>query len=360
MTAHSVFALFSKFAPQGRSIDPQSKAGTGDHGSIRRKPEMVPTNGGKTMEAYKNGRRLPASVKTTFKRLAIALLAPMISLAAVSAASAANLTNTAHAIGTAPGGTAGAVISNDSTVNIPVVTKNPAYTVAKSVSSVTSSNGATATAVDALDVITYTYVVDNTGNVSLSGVALTDPGVSFNGGAAQALTTGPTLTSGDTNSNNVLDINETWTYTATYTLTQADVDAAAGVTNGVSNSVTATANDPQSVAVAPTPGGSTLTATTTITSTPALTIAKSATVGGSPVGLPITTALVAGDVINYSYLVTNTGNVTITGISVTETAFTGTSTAPTPAGGATTLAPGANTTFTATYTVTQADIDALQ
>ena len=74
----------------------------------------------------------------------------------------------------------------------------------------------------------------------------------------------------------------------------------------------------------------------------------------------IATALVAGDVINYSYVVTNTGNVTISGISVSETAFTGTSTAPTPAGGLTTLAPGASTTYTATYTVTQGDIDALQ
>ena len=45
---------------------------------------------------------------------------------------------------------------------------------------------------------------------------------------------------------------------------------------------------------------------------------------------------------------------------VTETAFTGTSTAPTPSGGATSLVPGASTTFTATYVVTQGDIDALQ
>lgn len=312
------------------------------------------------MKEHRTGRRLSARVSATFKALAIALLAPMISMAAVSAASAANLTNTAQAVGTAPGGTVDGVVSNDSTVDIPVTTKAPAYTVAKSVSSVTTSNGAAASAVDALDIITYSYVVDNTGNVSLSSVSLTDPGVKFNGGAAQALTSGPTLVSGDLNSNNILEVTETWTYSATYELTQTDVDAAAGVTNGVSNTVSATANDPQIVAIAPTPGGSTLTATTTITSSPDLTIAKSATVGGNPVGLPITTALAAGDVINYSYVVTNTGNVTISGISVSETAFTGTSTAPTPAGGLTTLAPGASTTYTATYTVTQGDIDALQ
>jgi uncharacterized repeat protein (TIGR01451 family) len=312
------------------------------------------------MKAVSTGGWLSARVSSMLRGFALAALVPIFSLAAVSAANAANLTNTARAIGTAPGGSAGGVISNNSTVNIPVTVKAPSYTVAKSVTSVTTSAGATPTQPDAGDVITYSYVVDNTGNVSLNAVVLTDPGVKFNGGTAVPLTAGPTLVSGDTNSNNKIDTTEVWTYTATYTLTQGNVDAAAGVANGVSNTVSVTAKDPQGVSVAPTAGGSTLTATTTINSAPSLTIAKSATVGGNPVGLPITTALSAGDIITYSYLVTNNGNVSISGISVSETAFTGTSTPPSPAGGATSLAPGDTTTFTANYTVTQADIDALQ
>ena len=59
-----------------------------------------------------------------------------------------------------------------------------------------------------------------------------------------------------------------------------------------------------------------------------------------------------GDVIDYSYLVTNTGNVTLAGpVTVTDDKATVTC----PAGG---LAPGASMTCTASYTITQADLDA--
>ncbi len=284
-------------------------------------------------------------------RLGMALVVSLLSLFAVSAATAGNLSNTAQATGIPPTGSP--ITSTTSTIAIPVVTKTPAYTVVKSVTSTTTSNGGSATQVDGGDIITYSYVVKNTGNVSINTVVVTDPGVKFNGGSPNALTTGPALASGDTNSNSILDVTETWTYTATYLLTQANVNAAAGVPNGVANTVTVTAKDPQAVTVNPTGVGSTLTATTTINSVPSLTIAKTANTAGP---------LVVGQVVTYSYLVTNTGNVTITGVGVTETAFNGTggTAAVVPSGGASTLTPGANTTFTASYTVTQADIDGLQ
>ena len=59
-------------------------------------------------------------------------------------------------------------------------------------------------------------------------------------------------------------------------------------------------------------------------------------------------------------MVTNTGNVPLTGVTVTDSGFTGTGTlSPTtcPAG-ASTLAVGAQVTCTATYTLTQADVNA--
>jgi uncharacterized repeat protein (TIGR01451 family) len=281
--------------------------------------------------------------------LATTCLSAALAISSVSASYAA-LSNTATATGTPAAGT---LTDPSDTLNIPVQTAAPGYTVVKSVVSTTTSAGARPTLTDGGDTITYSYVVDNTGNVSLNSVSVTDPGVSFNGGSANALTTGPTLASGDTNSNNILDTTEVWTYTATYVLSQTDVDAAAGVAGGVSNTVTATVDDPQGNPVAPTPGGSTLTATTTIPASPALTIDKTADTPG-----PLT----VGQIVNYTYLVTNTGNVTISGVNVTETAFNGTGTpVPTPTTtGSTTLAPGGTVTFIASYTVTQADIDTLQ
>jgi uncharacterized repeat protein (TIGR01451 family) len=298
--------------------------------------------------AHRRSRLSLRDPKSGSRFLLTTALATMFALTSVSASYAA-LSNTAEATGTPAAGT----LTNPSdTVNLPVALKNPRYTTVKSVVSMTTSNGASASQTDGLDVITYQYVVDNTGNVTLSGVTLTDAGPTFDGNAATNALSALTLTSGDTNSNNLLETTETWTYTATYILAQADVDNSAGVTDGVANSVVAVANDPQGTpAVQDT--GTDLTATATIPAAPALTIDKTADTAG-----PLT----VGQVVNYTYLVTNTGNVTITGVDVNETAFNGTGTpVPNPTTtGSTTLAPGGTVTFIASYTVTQADIDTLQ
>ena len=76
---------------------------------------------------------------------------------------------------------------------------------------------------------------------------------------------------------------------------------------------------------------------------PAITLDKQA---GTP------SANTAGSTIAYSFVVTNTGNVTLTSVGVSDPKV-GPVTCP-----ATTLAPGASTTCTATYTLTQADVDA--
>jgi PKD repeat protein len=64
--------------------------------------------------------------------------------------------------------------------------------------------------------VTYTYLVENTGSVSLSAITLTDDKL--------GTITGPA--SGDTNTNGVLDAGETWTYTATTTLTTTTTNTA--------------------------------------------------------------------------------------------------------------------------------------
>ena len=81
---------------------------------------------------------------------------------------------------------------------------------------------------------------------------------------------------------------------------------------------------------------------TPIPAGPAISLVKTGTLNGNN----------AGDSIDYEFLVTNTGNVTLDSITVDDPMFT---TVDCPV---TTLAPGADTTCTASYTRTQADVDA--
>ena len=70
--------------------------------------------------------------------------------------------------------------------------------------------------------------------------------------------------------------------------------------------------------------------------------------------------LTVGETLHYSFLVTNTGSVTLAPVTINDTGFTGHGTRPvvTCPAGAVSLAPAASVTCTATYTVTQADVDA--
>ncbi|WP_345303538.1 beta strand repeat-containing protein, partial [Lysobacter hankyongensis] len=83
---------------------------------------------------------------------------------------------------------------------------------------------------------------------------------------------------------------------------------------------------------------------TPITFTAALTVDKTA---AAPSGNT------AGSTIAYSFLVTNTGNVTITGIAINDANLDAAAVCP-----VTTLAPGASTTCTGTHTITQAEVNA--
>lgn len=94
---------------------------------------------------------------------------------------------------------------------------------------------------------------------------------------------------------------------------------------------------------------------------PTMTISKSASVPTSGLGTD-TTIVDSGDTITYTYTVKNTGNVSMTGVVPTDpgpkfngTAGTGTLGAYSPA--TANLAPGATQIFTATYTMTQLDVD---
>jgi uncharacterized repeat protein (TIGR01451 family) len=231
--------------------------------------------------------------------------------------------NSATAQGTPPGSTI-PISSTSSTTSTPTIAPAPALTVVKS-----ADPSGTATFTPG-QTITYNFAVTNTGNVPLNDITIDDGTFSGTGTLSPATCPDATLAVGDQE-----------VCTATYTLTVADVDSGS-VTN------TATADG--------TPTGSTTpvsSAPSTVTvptpAIPGITVVKSAT--------PTTVSSV-GQTVAYSFRVTNTGNVTLSNVTINEGAFSGTGTISAIDCPDSTLVAGQVETCTATYTVTQADVDA--
>ena len=173
------------------------------------------------------------------------------------------------------------------------------------------------------DVIAYAIMVTNTGNVNLTGVTVTDPGAGVVLGTCT-----PSIPA-------TIAPGASVACAASHAVTQADIDAGTYTNTAVADSnETLPSNASQTVP---------------ITQNPALKVLKTVTSAG-----PFSKV---GDVISYSITATNTGNQTLTGVTVTDAgvgAVLGTCTPVIPA----TLAPHAVVACTATHTVTQADIDA--
>ena len=175
--------------------------------------------------------------------------------------------------------------------------------------------------------ISYSYLVTNTGNVSLAGpVTVTDD---------KATVTCPAVSTVG-NHDAILDPGESITCTASYTITQADLNS-----GSVTNVATAHAGGTNS---------NQDTETVTAVQTQTLSLVKSAT--------PSTYSTV-GQSISYSYLVTNTGNVRLAGpVTVTDDKATVTCPAVSTVGNNDSfLDPGEAVTCTASYTITQADLN---
>ncbi|WP_458363749.1 DUF7507 domain-containing protein, partial [Brucella intermedia] len=125
--------------------------------------------------------------------------------------------------------------------------------------------------------------------------------------------------------------------------TQADIDA-----GRVENTATGTGNPPSGPPVESPPD----TVMVPPDQTSGLTIEKTGTLNDADGdGL-----IDLGETISYSFLVRNTGNVTMTNVTVNDPLLQNAGVALDQ--GPQTLAPGGSFTFTATYTPTQADIDA--
>jgi uncharacterized repeat protein (TIGR01451 family) len=196
------------------------------------------------------------------------------------------------------------------------ITQTPGLTIAKV---------ANPTSIAAPGVITYTITVENTGNVNLTSVAVSDD---FAGGA--------TFVSGDESDTDVLNVGETWIYTADYEVTQADINLGTDIVNTAS------------VVTTELPTAETASATTTITQAPGLTIAKVA----NP------TSIAAPGVITYTITVENTGNVNLTSVAVSDDFAGGATFVSGDESDTDVLNVGETWIYTADYEVTQDDIDA--
>ena len=171
------------------------------------------------------------------------------------------------------------------------------------------------------ELLTYSYIVENDGGYPLLGPVTVADNKSLDETCPEVSTVGDL--------DDYLDPGESITCAATYTVLAQDVTAGF-VTNTAAASADGAISNTDSVTV--------------IKPNPALSIVKSAS--------PATYGAV-GAVISYSYLVTNSGNVTLSGpFSVSDNKTTNESCPATA-----TLAPGASITCTSSYTITQADLD---
>ncbi|WP_040282622.1 DUF7507 domain-containing protein, partial [Psychroserpens damuponensis] len=222
------------------------------------------------------------------------------------------------------------------------------------------------------DTINYIITVENTGNVTLDGVTITDTLTDFDG-TVLTLTTGPTFDNADAGSlEGTLLVGETATYLASYVITQDDVDA-----GGVSNTVLASGDSPDDTTVTddsddpndsdnidPDNDGDPDDPTDTVIDNPSIIAEKSASITDNGDGV-----LGAGDTINYTITVENTGNSTLSNVGIVDTLTDADGTVLTLTTGPTfdnadagslegTLLVGEIATYLATYVITQDDVDA--
>ena len=125
-------------------------------------------------------------------------------------------------------------IDDDPTITL--LTATPTLSVSKSA----TVNDPDSNGVDLGDTITYTIVVTNTGDLTMSNVRVVDTLTDGNS-STLTLTSGPTLISGNASS---LAVNGALTYQATFVINQQSVDSGSAI-----NSVSVSGETPKGVTV---------------------------------------------------------------------------------------------------------------
>lgn len=233
--------------------------------------------------------------------------------------------NVATATGTSP---LGPIESPPSEERIDTPDPDPGLEIIKTGSLTTDLNGNGLA--NAGDTVTYTFEVENIGNVDLVDVTVNDPRVPVVAPASQDVAAGQTVE-----------------FTGTLLVTQADVDG--GV---VRNSATASGTYPGPDGDVPVETPPSTFELDTEPPVPGLSIVKSGELTTDANGNGLADV---GDTIVYAFLVENTGNTTLVNVQVEDPKLAAYGVLPGPI----TLAPGEDDSLTAApYVVTQADVDA--
>lgn len=312
----------------------------------------------KTLQVRGRGFRVSCS-KTAIS----AVLGAGAILAGVQPAlTAGSIDNSAIASGTYGGNP---VDSTPSTATVPLADPTFNLTVVKT--GVLNDGG---DGLQAGETITYTVQVTNNSNVTVTNVTPTEDNIQF--GTQAGTGTFGSFTPASAAS---LAPLATTSFQITYTVTATDVFNAASITDGVQNTVDVSASGPGT-----TTANGTDTSQNTIPADAGLNVVKTGTlVDGNGNGLAD-----VGETINYTYVVTNNGNVGIDDVAINDThegapiaagliLEDGTSLADGPLGNSTDpstgagnptdgswdlLGPGASVTFTYAHTVTQTEFEA--
>ncbi|MEZ5870926.1 MAG: hypothetical protein R3D32_03595 [Nitratireductor sp.] len=149
-----------------------------------------------------------------------ALALALLLVVAQVQSSIAAITNQATAFG---GHNAAVVTSNPSSQSVPLAPANGSMAITKTG---TLNDDDSTPGLSAGDTISWTVSVENTGNVTLTGIGVADPTVPL------------TYQSGDANSNSAIDVGETWNYSGSQTIIQTDLDTNGGGDGDIDNTVT--------------------------------------------------------------------------------------------------------------------------